>query len=72
MWFPGQSIRSFTDPRACVLVATTVLAGKRLPPSACASGAGDYYANCSTYGPDGPQVRSCMRTAGFRKVAPAW
>lgn len=28
---------------------------------ACAS---DYYAHCSAYSPDGPQVRSCMRAVG--------
>ena len=28
---------------------------------ACAS---DYYAHCSAYSPDSPQVRSCMRSVG--------
>lgn len=28
---------------------------------ACAS---DYYAHCSAYSPDSPQVRSCMRAVG--------
>lgn len=28
---------------------------------ACAT---DYYAHCSAYSPDSPQVRSCMRAAG--------
>lgn len=26
--------------------------------------AGDYYAHCSAYSPDSPQVRSCMRAVG--------
>lgn len=25
---------------------------------------GDYYAHCSAYSPDSPQVRSCMRSVG--------
>ena len=28
--------------------------------------AGDYYAHCSAYSPDSPQVRSCMRAVGTR------
>jgi hypothetical protein len=30
---------------------------------ACAT---DYYAHCSAYSPDSPQVRSCMRAVGTR------
>jgi hypothetical protein len=50
------------------LAATSVLASNAFAVSlrvqiACA---GDYYAHCSAYSPDSPQVRSCMRAIGTR------
>ena len=53
---------------AVALAATTVMASNAFAVSlrvqiACA---GDYYAHCSAYNPDSPQVRSCMRAVGTR------
>src|SRR5690606_29146577 len=49
-----------------ILAATTLMASNAFAVSlrvklACAS---DYYAHCSAYSPDSPQVRSCMRAVG--------
>ena len=71
MPFLGQSVRITARTllsSGLALVATTVLAGNAFAVSlrvqiACA---GDYYAHCSAYSPDSPQVRSCMRAVGTR------
>jgi hypothetical protein len=51
---------------ALALAAMTLMTGNAFAVSlrvqiACA---GDYYAHCSQYSPDSPQVRSCMRAVG--------
>lgn len=51
---------------ALVLAGVTLMAGTASAVSlrvqiACAS---DYYAHCSAYSPNSPQVRSCMRAVG--------
>jgi hypothetical protein len=46
---------------AATLTASNAFAVSLRVKLACA---GDYYAHCSAYSPDSPQVRSCMRAVG--------
>jgi len=65
----GQTTRKTTRrllSSALVIAGVTMLTSNAFAVSlrvqlACAS---DYYAHCSAYSPDSPQVRSCMRAVG--------
>ena len=69
MTFLGQTTQK--TPRAIfssalALAAMTLMTGNAFAVSlrvqiACA---GDYYAHCSQFSPDSPQVRTCMRAVG--------
>ncbi|CAA2139903.1 hypothetical protein [Hyphomicrobium sp. ghe19] len=62
---PRNAFRAVLAP-ALALASVTLMAGTASAVSlrvqmACAS---DYYAHCSAYSPNSPQVRSCMRAVG--------
>jgi hypothetical protein len=69
MTFLGQATRKTARTvvsSALALAAMTMMTSNAFAVSlrvqiACAS---DYYAHCSAYSPDSPQVRSCMRAVG--------
>jgi hypothetical protein len=61
----AQTVRTVLTS-ALALAGMTLMTGNAFAASlrvqiACA---GDYYAHCSAYSPDSPQVRSCMRGVG--------
>jgi hypothetical protein len=62
----SQNISRKVLASALALAGMTLMTGNAFAVSlrvqiACA---GDYYAHCSQFSPDSPQVRSCMRAVG--------
>jgi hypothetical protein len=60
-WTARRAIFTSLVLAAVTLTASNAFAVSLRVKLACAS---DYYAHCSAYSPDSPQVRSCMRTVG--------
>lgn len=60
-WTAHRAIFTSLILAAATLTASNAFAVSLRVKLACAS---DYYAHCSAYSPDSPQVRSCMRAVG--------
>ncbi|HVZ05245.1 hypothetical protein [Hyphomicrobium sp.] len=59
----AQAILGSTIALAAIAATNDAFAVSLGVQLACAT---DYYAHCSAYSPDSPQVRSCMRAVGNR------